>query len=206
MRSDPLCLFPSPHFLDLWRQTGLPPIPANLATRRVLRHLRLLHVVVRTSEHHRRPYDGYAPPATPHSGPPPPGFFAPPPPPQSSAGSDPYGPAPGSIDGDARNDDEHERIVQERRRRERPCRTLFVRNVKVCSNVLPSRPLFGLGSESLLDCAFRVEQFGVTPEDVRQRFEAIGDIKTFFDVLEKRGMVFITFVSVQQRLQAGSIR
>lgn len=37
-------------------------------------------------------------------------------------------------------------------------------------------------------------QFGVTSDDIRTRFEAFGDVKTFFDMLERRGMAFITYV------------
>lgn len=37
-------------------------------------------------------------------------------------------------------------------------------------------------------------QFGLVPEDVRRPFAEIGDIKTFFDLVEKRAIAFITYV------------
>jgi len=40
-------------------------------------------------------------------------------------------------------------------------------------------------------------QFGVTSDEVREKFSAIGDIKTFFDLVEKRAMAFVTFVCLR---------
>lgn len=44
--------------------------------------------------------------------------------------------------------------------------------------------------------AGKKKQFGVTADEVRAKFAEIGDIKTFFDLVEKRAMAFITYVSV----------
>ncbi|GAA5930924.1 uncharacterized protein JCM15063_002497 [Sporobolomyces koalae] len=63
---------------------------------------------------------------------------------------------------------------EDRAQRERPGRTLFVRNLK----------------------------FGVTPDQVRDTFAAIGDIKTFFDLVEKRAMAFITYYDARAALMA----
>ncbi|GAA5903177.1 uncharacterized protein JCM6883_002720 [Sporobolomyces salmoneus] len=57
---------------------------------------------------------------------------------------------------------------------ERPGRILFVRNLK----------------------------FGVTPEEVREKFAEIGDIKTFFDLVEKRSMAFITYYDARAAMMA----
>lgn len=37
-------------------------------------------------------------------------------------------------------------------------------------------------------------QFGLTPEIVKRPFAEIGDIRTFFDLVEKRAMAFVTYV------------
>lgn len=39
-------------------------------------------------------------------------------------------------------------------------------------------------------------QYETNSEDVRRMFEEHGDIKTFFDLISTRGMVFVTYVSV----------
>ncbi|KAK4053628.1 hypothetical protein OIO90_003867 [Microbotryomycetes sp. JL221] len=69
---------------------------------------------------------------------------------------------------------EHESLIQERIEKERPRRTLFVRNVK----------------------------YGTSPDEVRGLFERIGDIKDFHDLLEKRGMAFITFYDIRAAMMA----
>jgi RNA recognition motif-containing protein len=50
--------------------------------------------------------------------------------------------------------------------RERPCRTLFIRNIK----------------------------YETSSDEVRGKFEDHGDVKTFFDLIGSRGMVFVTYV------------
>jgi transcription initiation factor TFIID subunit 15 len=40
-------------------------------------------------------------------------------------------------------------------------------------------------------------QYETNSEDVRRLFEEHGDIKTFFDLIATRGMVFVTYVSRQ---------
>jgi len=64
----------------------------------------------------------------------------------------------------------HDSIIEERIQRERPCRTLFIRNIKYETN----------------------------SDDVRRQFEEHGEIKTFFDLISTRGMVFVTYVSSQR--------
>jgi RNA recognition motif-containing protein len=49
-----------------------------------------------------------------------------------------------------------------------PCRTIFVRNV----------------------------QFETSEDQVRDVFEKFGDLKTVFSLIHKRGLCFITFVSI----------
>lgn len=38
-------------------------------------------------------------------------------------------------------------------------------------------------------------QYETNSEDVRRLFEEHGEIKTFFDLIANRGMVFVTYVS-----------
>lgn len=39
-------------------------------------------------------------------------------------------------------------------------------------------------------------QYETNSDDVRRLFEEHGEIKTFFDLIANRGMVFVTYVSV----------
>ncbi|KAH9920199.1 uncharacterized protein BXZ73DRAFT_52250 [Epithele typhae] len=82
-----------------------------------------------------------------------------------------------------REDKAHDSIIEERIQRERPCRTLFIRNIKASP----------------------------TSDDVRRLFEEHGEIKTFFDLIGNRGMVFVTFYDIRaaerarDRLQGSEI-
>jgi len=82
-----------------------------------------------------------------------------------------------------RDDKVHESIIEERIQRERPCRTLFIRNIKYETN----------------------------SDEVRRQFEEHGEIKTFFDLIANRGMVFVTFYDLRaaerarERLQGSEI-
>ncbi|KAI6154016.1 hypothetical protein BKA82DRAFT_4096529 [Pisolithus tinctorius] len=82
-----------------------------------------------------------------------------------------------------RDDKVHDSIIEERIQRERPCRTLFIRNIKYETN----------------------------SEDVRRSFEEHGNIKTFFDLIATRGMVFVTYYDLRsaerarERLQGSEI-
>lgn len=82
-----------------------------------------------------------------------------------------------------RDDKVHDSIIEERIQRERPCRTLFIRNIKYETN----------------------------SEDVRRSFEEHGAIKTFFDLIATRGMVFVTYYDLRaaerarDRLQGSEI-
>ncbi|KAE9409250.1 RNA-binding domain-containing protein [Gymnopus androsaceus JB14] len=82
-----------------------------------------------------------------------------------------------------REDKVHDSIIEERINRERPCRTLFIRNIKYETN----------------------------SSDVRHQFEEHGDIKTFFDLISTRGMVFVTYFDLRaaerarERLQGSEI-
>ncbi|KAK0554619.1 hypothetical protein OC845_000651 [Tilletia horrida] len=69
---------------------------------------------------------------------------------------------------------EHEQLTRERLNRERPCRTLFVRNIS----------------------------FDTAPGQIRSLFEQHGEIKTFFDLSQKRGLVFITYYDIRAAEQA----
>lgn len=82
-----------------------------------------------------------------------------------------------------RDDKVHDSIIEERIQRERPCRTLFIRNIKYETN----------------------------SDDVRRQFEEHGEIKTFFDLISTRGMVFVTYFDLRaaerarDRLQGSEI-
>ncbi|KZT08605.1 uncharacterized protein LAESUDRAFT_44908 [Laetiporus sulphureus 93-53] len=82
-----------------------------------------------------------------------------------------------------RDDKVHDTLIEERIQRERPCRTLFIRNIKYETN----------------------------SEDVRRLFEEHGEIRTFFDLIANRGMVFVTYYDLRaaerarDRLQGSEI-
>ncbi|CDO73137.1 hypothetical protein BN946_scf185007.g192 [Trametes cinnabarina] len=82
----------------------------------------------------------------------------------------------------------HDSIIEERIQRERPCRTLFIRNIKASW------------------CFYETNS-----DDVRRLFEEHGDIKTFFDLIANRGMVFVTYYDLRaaerarERLQGSEI-
>ncbi|KAI0375490.1 hypothetical protein BV20DRAFT_960662 [Pilatotrama ljubarskyi] len=82
-----------------------------------------------------------------------------------------------------RDDKVHDSIIEERIQRERPCRTLFIRNIK----------------------------YETSSDDVRRLFEEHGEIKTFFDLIANRGMVFVTYYDLRaaerarDRLQGSEI-
>ncbi|TFK77507.1 RNA-binding domain-containing protein [Pluteus cervinus] len=82
-----------------------------------------------------------------------------------------------------RDDKVHDSIIEERIQRERPCRTLFIRNIK----------------------------YETSSDDVRRLFEEHGEIKTFFDLISTRGMVFVTYYDLRaaerarDRLQGSEI-
>ncbi|CAA7264776.1 unnamed protein product [Cyclocybe aegerita] len=82
-----------------------------------------------------------------------------------------------------REDKVHDSIIEERIQREKPCRTLFIRNIK----------------------------YETPSEDVRRIFEEHGEIKTFFDLISTRGMVFVTYFDLRaaerarERLQGSEI-
>lgn len=50
-------------------------------------------------------------------------------------------------------------------------------------------------------------QYETNSDDVRRIFEEHGEIKTFFDLISTRGMVFVTYVSQKAviRIRAGDI-
>ncbi|KAA1068737.1 hypothetical protein PGT21_014172 [Puccinia graminis f. sp. tritici] len=69
---------------------------------------------------------------------------------------------------------ERELSIDERIQRERPCRTLFVRNVK----------------------------YETDSQEVREKFEEMGEIKIFFDLISTRGMAFITYYDLRAATMA----
>ncbi|KAJ7597346.1 hypothetical protein C8J56DRAFT_919800 [Mycena floridula] len=73
-----------------------------------------------------------------------------------------------------RDDKVHDSIIEERIQRERPCRILFIRNIKYETN----------------------------SADVRRQFEEFGTIKTFFDLISTRGMVFVTYYDLRSAERA----
>ncbi|KAF8963917.1 hypothetical protein BDZ97DRAFT_1818529 [Flammula alnicola] len=117
------------------------------------------------------------------------------PPPQSagySQGYPKYEDGPGSFDDEdrrrpirkERDDKVHDSIIEERIQRERPCRTF---------SFATSR------------------QYETPSDDVRRIFEEHGEIKTFFDLISTRGMVFVTYFDLRaaerarDRLQGSEI-
>lgn len=52
---------------------------------------------------------------------------------------------------------------------------------------MSSSPALALGS-------LAVPQYESSSEDMRAKFESHGEIKTFFDLIKTRGMVFVTYV------------
>ncbi|KAF8323842.1 hypothetical protein DL93DRAFT_37658 [Clavulina sp. PMI_390] len=119
------------------------------------------------------------------------GYNGPPPPPVHDSygrddGYDSYGPSYGPpYEQDAwREDDrgpppprrrrdrderQREALIEDRINRERPCRTLFIRNIKYESD-----------SAAL-----------------RRQFEEHGMIRTFFDLISSRGMLFVTYYDIR---------
>ncbi|KAL7409413.1 hypothetical protein BDY24DRAFT_220006 [Mrakia frigida] len=71
-------------------------------------------------------------------------------------------------------DQEHENLIEQRVQRERPCRTLFIRNIAYDAN----------------------------SQEIKRQFEDFGEIKTFFDLIANRGMIFVTFFDVRAAEQA----
>ncbi|KAI5476331.1 hypothetical protein MNV49_007844 [Pseudohyphozyma bogoriensis] len=68
------------------------------------------------------------------------------------------------------------RKIEERIAKERPCRTLFVRNLK----------------------------YETTQEEVRAVFERSGEIRDFVDISDSKGMAFITYYDVRAAIHAKS--
>ncbi|UZJ53063.1 hypothetical protein CBS101457_002383 [Exobasidium rhododendri] len=74
-------------------------------------------------------------------------------------------------DGSAADEEKpSDNVIRERIKRERPCRTLFVRNI----------------------------EFNADIEDLRRRFEAFGEVKSWFDLTSKRGLLFISYFDLRQ--------
>ena len=77
----------------------------------------------------------------------------------------------------------HDSLIEERLQRERPCRTLFIRNIKV-----------GATHSEILSQLTPISQYETDSREFRRKFEEFGEIKTFFDLISHRGMVFCTYV------------
>ncbi|CAM0138399.1 unnamed protein product [Umbelopsis sp. WA50703] len=65
-------------------------------------------------------------------------------------------------------------VVDARVALERPCRTLFIRNI----------------------------QYGMTIDHLREKFEKYGEIKTFFSLIDTRGMLFVTYYDIRSAEEA----
>ncbi|WVO16675.1 hypothetical protein L204_104355 [Cryptococcus depauperatus] len=70
--------------------------------------------------------------------------------------------------------DRENRSIEERIQLERPCRTLFVRNV----------------------------QYEADPMALREQFESYGQIKNFYEMIHNRGMIFITYYDLRSAQRA----
>ncbi|KAL7004602.1 hypothetical protein EMMF5_005861 [Cystobasidiomycetes sp. EMM_F5] len=64
--------------------------------------------------------------------------------------------------------------IEKRIAKERPCRTLFVRNVK----------------------------YDTDGTDLRERFTAAGEMKSFFDLISTRGLIFVTYYDLRTAIEA----
>ncbi|KAI7885086.1 hypothetical protein K492DRAFT_182030 [Lichtheimia hyalospora FSU 10163] len=85
---------------------------------------------------------------------------------------------------DSKRSEDAERITQQieqRAARERPCRTLFVRNVQK--------------ADKLYYCSSL--KYEARKSDVMEMFSQYGEIKDIFDLIEQRGMVFVTFYDIR---------
>lgn len=85
-------------------------------------------------------------------------------------------------------------MIEARVQRERPCRTLFIRNIAVSLPCLARRLLEDERSETIS------AQYDASSQEMRRQFDDFGEIKTFFDLVAKRGMVFVTFVRLSAQL------
>lgn len=54
----------------------------------------------------------------------------------------------------------------------------------------------GLSSQGSVLTFVRRLQYETNSEDVRRQFEEYGEIKSFYDLVSSRGMVFVTYVSL----------
>jgi hypothetical protein len=50
-----------------------------------------------------------------------------------------------------------------------------------------------------------LSQYETNSDDVRRQFEEHGEIKTFFDLISTRGMVFVTYVSLHETFEAVNV-
>ena len=94
----------------------------------------------------------------------------------------------------------HEPIIEECIQRERPCRTLFIRNIKASVMLNPMLVIYGeipYKDQELTLCNSAPFQYETNSNSVRLQFEEHGEIKTFFEVIANHGMVFVTFVSAR---------
>ena len=122
-----------------------------------------------------------------------------------------YGRPPKRLPRRAQDDKVHDSIIEERIQRERPCRTLFIRNIKAspisrmsackgklfksCTLFFVLNSKLDLRNVKLTIPTFVILQYETNSDDVRRQFEEHGEIKTFFDLISTRGMVFVTYVS-----------
>ncbi|CAG8506916.1 6063_t:CDS:10 [Funneliformis caledonium] len=79
------------------------------------------------------------------------------------------GNGPGVQDNNVKFNKNDPAFLEARLALERPCRTLFIRNI----------------------------QYGTKTELVRSKFEEYGEIRDIFDIIEKRGMLFLSFYDIR---------
>lgn len=72
-----------------------------------------------------------------------------------------------------RGRDDYARMEAKRKERERPTRTLFIRNIK----------------------------YDVSEEEIRTAFAPFGELKSIFNLTNKRGLCFVSFVSTTHSLR-----
>lgn len=88
------------------------------------------------------------------------------------------------------NNDKEAAKIEKRIAKERPCRILFIRNIKVSGQWLKA------------ECRYSAEhclcvlQYSTDGGILKRKFAEMGEMKSFFDLISSRGLVFVTYVSL----------
>lgn len=88
------------------------------------------------------------------------------------------------------NNDKEAAKIEKRIAKERPCRILFIRNIKVSGQWLKA------GCRCSTEPCLCVVQYSTDGGILKRKFAEMGEMKSFFDLISSRGLVFVTYVSV----------